>query len=82
MMSKSILIIDDDQRLRELLEDYLKEKKYKIYLCDDFSSANEILQYFPVSTLTLGYRRSNKSSMLIILMKLQFEQGRFSSWGK
>ena len=46
MMSKSILIIDDDKRLRELLEDYLKEKKYKIYLCDDFSFANEILQYF------------------------------------
>jgi len=45
-MSKSILIIDDDKRLRELLEDYLKEKKYKIYLSDDFSSANEILQYF------------------------------------
>ena len=45
-MSKSILIVDDDKRLRELLEDYLKEKKYKIYLCDDFSSANEILQYF------------------------------------
>ena len=46
MVPKSILIIDDDKRLRELLEDYLKEKKYKIYLCDDFSSANEILQYF------------------------------------
>ena len=46
MISKSILIIDDDKRLRELLEDYLKEKKYKIYMCDDFSSANEILQYF------------------------------------
>ena len=45
-MSKNILIIDDDKRLRELLEDYLKEKKYKIYLCDDFLSANEILQYF------------------------------------
>ena len=45
-MSKSILIVDDDQRLRELLEDYLKEKKYKIFLCDDFSSAKEILQYF------------------------------------
>ena len=45
-MSNSILIIDDDKRLRELLEDYLREKKYKIYLCDDFLSANEILQYF------------------------------------
>ena len=46
MLSKSILIIDDDKRLRELLEDYLKEKKYKIYLCDDFSSANEITSIF------------------------------------
>ena len=25
---------------------YLKEKQYKIFLCDDFSSANDILQYF------------------------------------
>ena len=45
-MSKSILIIDDDKRLRELLEDYLKEKKYQIFLCDDFSSANDVLKYF------------------------------------
>jgi two-component system phosphate regulon response regulator OmpR len=44
--SKSILIIDDDKRLRELLEDYLKEKKYKVYLCDDYSSALEILKFF------------------------------------
>ena len=45
-MSKSILIIDDDKRLRELLEDYLSEKKYKIYLCEDFADAEEILEYF------------------------------------
>ena len=45
-MSKSILIIDDDKRLRELLEEYLTEKEYKIYLCDDFTSAQEILEYF------------------------------------
>ena len=45
-MYKSILIVDDDQRLRELLEDYLKEKNYKIYLSDDFSSATEILKFF------------------------------------
>ena len=45
-MSKSILIIDDDKRLRELLEEYLTEKKYNIYLCDDFTSAQEILEYF------------------------------------
>ena len=42
-MSKSILIVDDDKRLRELLEDYLSEKKYKIFLCEDFADAKEIL---------------------------------------
>jgi two-component system phosphate regulon response regulator OmpR len=45
-MSHSILIIDDDKRLRELLEEYLSEKKYKVYLCDDFNSAKEIFEYF------------------------------------
>jgi len=45
-MNESILIVDDDKRLRELLEEYLSEKKYKIYLCDDFNSAEEILEYF------------------------------------
>ena len=45
-MLKKILIIDDDKRLRELLEKYLSEKKYKIYLCDDFNSAEDILEYF------------------------------------
>ena len=44
-MRKNILIVDDDKRLRELLEEYLSEKKYKIYLCDDFSSASEIFEY-------------------------------------
>lgn len=45
-MSQNILIIDDDKRLRELLEEYLSEKKFKIYLCDDFNSAKEIIEYF------------------------------------
>ena len=45
-MLKSILIVDDDKKLRELLADYLKEKKYDIYQCDDFSSAKDVLQYF------------------------------------
>ena len=45
-MEKSILIVDDDKRLRELLEEYLSEKKYKIYLSDDFDSAKEIIDFF------------------------------------
>ena len=31
-MKKNILIVDDDKRLRELLKDYLKEKKFEVYL--------------------------------------------------
>ena len=45
-MQKNILIIDDDERLRELLEEYLIEKNYKIYLCDDFTSGKDIIEYF------------------------------------
>ena len=45
-MKKNILIIDDDKRLRELLEEYLAEKNYKIYLCDDFTSGKDIIEYF------------------------------------
>ena len=46
MMSNSILIVDDDKRLRELLENYLIEKKFKVFTSDDFLSAKEILSYF------------------------------------
>ena len=45
-MLKNILIIDDDERLRELLDEYLTEKNYKIYHSDDFNSCKEILEYF------------------------------------
>ena len=45
-MQKNILIVDDDLRLRELLKDYLTEKKLDVYVCDDFYSAKEIIQYF------------------------------------
>ncbi len=45
-MLKNILIIDDDKRLRDLLKEYLSEKNYNIYQCDDFTSGKDILQYF------------------------------------
>ena len=44
-MKKNILIVDDDKRLRELLKDYLDEKNYQIYLCEDFLEAKEILSF-------------------------------------
>ena len=42
-MIKNILIVDDDKRLRELLKDYLTEKKLKIYQCEDYNEAKEVL---------------------------------------
>ncbi len=45
-MQKNILIVDDDLRLRELLKDYLSEKKLEVYVCDDFDNAREIIKYF------------------------------------
>ena len=45
-MKKNILIVDDDQRLRELLKDYLSEKKLDVFVCDDFNNANQIIGFF------------------------------------
>tara|TARA_B100000029_G_C17487499_1_gene927857 strand:- start:202 stop:882 length:681 start_codon:yes stop_codon:yes gene_type:complete len=45
-MLNNILIIDDDTRLRDLLENYLVEKNFNVYQCDDYVSADEILKYF------------------------------------
>ena len=45
-MTKTILLVDDDQRLRGLLKDYLNKKNYKVYTSQDFSEAKEILNFF------------------------------------
>ena len=45
-MSKTILLVDDDQRLRNLLKDYLKEKDFKVYTSQDFIEAKEIVNFF------------------------------------
>ncbi len=52
-MQKNILIVDDDQRLRELLKDYLTEKKLDVYLCDDFENAKEVINYFVFDLIIL-----------------------------
>ncbi len=46
MIKKSILLVDDDQRLRELLKDYLSEKNFKVFTSEDFNEAREILELF------------------------------------
>jgi len=46
MIKKSILLVDDDQRLRELLKDYLNEKDFQVFTSEDFNEAKEILSFF------------------------------------
>ena len=52
-MQKNILIVDDDSRLRDLLKDYLNEKGFSVYLCDDFENAREITMYFNFDLIIL-----------------------------
>ena len=46
MMGKVILLVDDDQRLRDLLKDYLTEKNFKVFTSQDFLEAKKILDFF------------------------------------
>ena len=46
MIKKSILLVDDDQRLRELLKDYLNEKNFQVFTSADFDEAKDILEFF------------------------------------
>ena len=46
MIKKSILLVDDDQRLRELLKDCLNEKNFQVFTSTDFDEAKEILEFF------------------------------------
>jgi len=46
MIKKSILLVDDDQRLRVLLKDYLNEKNFRVFTSQDFDETKEILEFF------------------------------------
>ena len=45
-MSRTILLVDDDRRLRGLLKDYLNEKNLQVFTCEDFIEAKEVLKFF------------------------------------
>ena len=46
MIRKSILLVDDDKRLKELLKDYLNKKNFQVFTSEDFDEAKEILEFF------------------------------------
>ena len=53
MIKKSILLVDDDQRLRELLKDYLNEKNFQVFTSEDFNESKEILKFFKFDLIIL-----------------------------
>tara|TARA_B100000674_G_C37874448_1_gene931226 strand:+ start:27 stop:707 length:681 start_codon:yes stop_codon:yes gene_type:complete len=52
-MKKNILIVDDDKRLRELIKDYLHDKKLDVFLCEDFLDAKEIISFISFDLIIL-----------------------------
>ena len=79
-MNKTILLVDDDQRLRDLLKDYLSEKNLTIFSCQDFEEAKEVLNFFIFDLIILDRMMptgdglelisfiKNKSNIPIILL--------------
>ena len=58
-INKTILLVDDDQRLRDLLKDYLTEKKFKVFTSEDFTEAREILDFFNFDLIILDRMMPN-----------------------
>ena len=71
-MNKNILIVDDDKRLRELLKDYLTEKKLKIYQSEDYNQAKEILSIVLFDLIILDRMMPNGDGIDLIEHIKQF----------
>ena len=80
-----ILIVDDDDRIRDLLKDYLTENNYMVSTAEDAAQAKIKLEYFKFDMIILdvmmpgqnGYELTkeikNKMSMPIILLTAKKE---------
>ena len=66
MIKKSILLVDDDQRLRELLKDYLNEKNFQVFTSEDFDEAKEILGFFIFDLIILDRMMPNGDGINLI----------------
>ena len=66
MIKKSILLVDDDKRLRELLKDYLNEKNFQVFTSADFNEAKEILGFFIFDLIILDRMMPNGDGINLI----------------
>jgi two-component system phosphate regulon response regulator OmpR len=56
-----ILVVDDDNRIRDLLKDYLSENSYIVSTAENADQAKERLDYFTFDTIILDVMMPGKS---------------------
>ena len=64
-----ILVIDDDDRLRLLLKQYLSKNKFKVSTCPNIEKANILLQEFSFDIIILDVMMPGKTGMEFLLEK-------------
>ena len=64
-----ILVIDDDDRLRLLLKQYLSKNKFKVSTCPNIEKANILLQEFSFNIIILDVMMPGKTGIDFLLEK-------------
>ncbi len=64
-----ILVIDDDDRLRLLLKQYLSKNKFKVSTCSNIEKANILLQEFSFDIIILDVMMPGKTGIDFLLEK-------------
>ena len=64
-----ILVIDDDDRLRLLLKQYLSKNKFKVSTCPNIEKANILLQEFSFDIIVLDVMMPGKTGIEFLLEK-------------
>ena len=64
-----ILVIDDDDRLRLLLKQYLSKNKFKVSTCPNIKKANILLQEFSFDIIILDVMMPGKTGIDFLLEK-------------
>ena len=64
-----ILVIDDDDRLRLLLKQYLSKNKFKVSTCPSIEKANILLQEFSFDIIILDVMMPGKTGIDFLLEK-------------
>ena len=59
-----VLVVDDDDRIRNLLKDYLMENNYVVSTAEDASNAKSMLEYLKFDIIILDVMMLGKMDMI------------------